>query len=82
MACSLVSIYFDNPWLGHTIKTNCRLGVRLVSPPYFAHDSSRRMFLVLHSINWSILKTQTSVDESLDECRRVTVECRGVTRWV
>ena len=27
-------------------------GLELVFPPHFVHDSSRKMFLELHSINW------------------------------
>ena len=27
-------------------------GLRLVSPPHFVYDFSRKMFLMLHSINW------------------------------
>ena len=27
-------------------------GLELVSPPHFEYDFSRKMFLVLHSINW------------------------------
>ena len=26
--------------------------LRIVSPPYFVYDSSRKMFIKLYSINW------------------------------
>ena len=30
-------------------------GLGIVSPPYFVYDFSRKMFLMLHSINWTDL---------------------------
>ena len=30
-------------------------GLRLVSPPHFVYDFSRKMFIMLYSINWPIL---------------------------
>ena len=64
MVCSLVSIYFDNPQLGQTIKTldywsrdmlNFNIsekGLGLVSPPHFVYDFSRKLFHMLHSVDW------------------------------
>ena len=63
---SLVSIYFDSPQLvkancvkRYTIDPEIssifyvsEKGLRLVSPPHFVHDFSRKMFLMLHPINW------------------------------
>ena len=41
MICSLVSIYFDSP----------QVGLGLVSPPRFVYEFSKKIFLVLYSIN-------------------------------
>ena len=60
---SLVSIYFDSPQHGHTIKTNCiKLQIRsilifsenalgLVSPSHFVYDFSTKLAHMLRSIN-------------------------------
>ena len=60
---SLVSIYFDSPQHGHTIKTNCiKLSIRsilifsenalgLVSPSHFVYDFSTKLAHMLRSIN-------------------------------
>ena len=67
--CSLVLIYSDRPYLlynkGKLHKTLgywsrdmlnynfSEKGLELVSPPHFMYDFWKKMFLVLHSINWS-----------------------------
>ena len=65
MVSTLVSIYFDSPRLWHTVKTNfikcltlnsdiysiLEKGLGLDSPPYFAYDSSRKIFPKLYSTN-------------------------------
>ena len=68
MVYSLVSIYFDSSQLAinenKLYKTSdywswdmlnfhfSEKGLGLVSPPHFVYDFSRKMFLMLHSINW------------------------------
>ena len=68
MVCKFVSIYFDSPQLAYnknklykTLEYWSRdmlnfnfseKGLALVSPPHFAYDFSRKMFLMLQSINW------------------------------
>ena len=67
VVCSLVSIYliaFNFPYNKNKLfKTNywsrdmlnfnfSEKGLWLVSPLHFVYDFSRRMFLLLHSINW------------------------------
>ena len=43
-------------------------GLGLVSPPHFVHDFSRKIFLMLHSINfsryWAVCKLQLSVNQA------------------
>ena len=66
MVRSLVSIDFDNPQLGHTIKLYKTLDYRsrdmlnsnisekvlgLVSPPHFVYDFSRKLLHILHSVD-------------------------------
>ena len=62
MVCSLHSICFNSPQLGYKtldywprdmLSFNFSgKGLRQVSPPHFVHYFSRKMFLMLHSINW------------------------------
>ena len=68
VVCSLVSLYFNSPQLSiqqkQTVKTLdywsrdmlnfnfSEKGMGLVFPPHFEHDFSRKMFLILHFINW------------------------------
>ena len=61
MLCSLVSVYFDSPQLGLQYKQtawNLRLFIQryasleVVSPSHFVYDFSRKMVLMLYSINW------------------------------
>ena len=65
---NLVSIYCDSPqlaiqksklyktldyWSRDILNFNfSEKGLGLVSPPHFVYDFSRKMFLMLHSINW------------------------------
>ena len=65
MVCTIVSADFDSPQLGHAIKTKlqtvnpgiCSIviflekNLGLFSPPHFVLDFSRKMFLMLFSIN-------------------------------
>ena len=67
MICGLVSIHFDSPQLrikeiklckilgyfsGDILNFNFReKGLGLVTPPYLVYDFSRKMFLMLYSIN-------------------------------
>ena len=67
--CSLVLIYSDRPYLlynkdklhktlGYWSRDMLNYnfsgkGLELVSPPHFMYDFWKKMFLVLHSINWS-----------------------------
>ena len=63
--CSLISIYFDSPQLAYKLYKTLdywsrdvlnfnfsEKGLGLVSPPHFVYDFSRKMFLMLHCINW------------------------------
>ena len=68
MVGSLISIYFDSPQLGIQWNKLCKTldywsrdmlnfdflqkGLGLVSPPHFRYDFSRKIFLMLYSINW------------------------------
>ena len=66
MVCGLVSITFDSPQLGKQLKQNSYIklqnidpkidffkkGLRIASLPHFVYDFSRKMFLILYSINW------------------------------
>ena len=66
MACSLVSIYYYNLaynrnklyktlgyWFRDMLNFNfSEKSLGLVSPPHFVYDFSRKLFLMLHSINW------------------------------
>ena len=57
---SLVSTYNKNKlyktldyWSRDMLNLNfSEKSLRLVSPPYFAYDFSRKMFVILHSSNW------------------------------
>ena len=61
MICNLVSAYFDNLQLAYN-KNNWSRGMLnfdflekvqiIVSPPHWANDFSRKMFLMFYSINW------------------------------
>ena len=62
--CSLVLIYFNSPQMLHAIKTLNywsrdmlkfdfpEKGLGIVFPPHFVYDFSRKIFLMLYSINW------------------------------
>ena len=66
MVYTLVSINFDSPPLGHTIKTNCKklwtIDPKICSiltflenglglmPPHFIYDFSTKMFHMLYSV--------------------------------
>ena len=67
VVCCLVLLYFDslnlsynknelyNPldyWSRDMLNFNFR-GLRLVSPPHYVHHFPRKMFLMLHSMNWA-----------------------------
>ena len=67
MVYVLLSIYFDSPQLGIQYKLHKTLhywsgdmlnfdflekDLEVVSRPHFMYDFSRKMFLMLHSINW------------------------------
>ena len=68
MVCSLRSIYFDSFNLACNKNKLCKTldywfremlnfdflekGLERVSPPHFEYDFSRKMFLMLYSINW------------------------------
>ena len=68
MTCNIVSIYFDSPQLAIEQKKVYRTlgywfrdmlnfdhlekGLVIVTPPHFLNDFSRKMFLMLYSINW------------------------------
>ena len=59
VVCNLVSICFNSPQLFNPYWSRDILnfkflekGVGLVSPSYFVYDFSRKMFLMLHCINW------------------------------
>ena len=56
MVCSLVSVTFDSPQLGKQLKQIISFdflekGLGIVSPPHFVYDFSRKMFLILYTIN-------------------------------
>ena len=66
MFSTVVSIYFVSPQLGHAIKANFRVsiqryaqfwffrkGLGLAPPPHFVFNYSRKLFLMLYSINWA-----------------------------
>ena len=64
MVSTLVSIYFGSPQLVHTVKSNCikfeatdpemlnfdflEKDLRLVYPPHFVYDFSRRIFFIFY----------------------------------
>ena len=62
-----ILIYSGGLCLGHTIKTNCTAFQKVdpeicsilifrqgsVSPPHFVYDFSRKMCIILYTINWS-----------------------------
>ena len=67
MFSALVLIYFDRYLIGHTIEINCitfqaiNSHIRLIfsingsitaSPSHFVYKLSKKIFLMLHSINW------------------------------
>ena len=68
MVCRLISIYFDSPQLGHTIKINCikvkKLTQRCAQFRFFRKGSGysfsttfcawffKKMFFMLYSTNW------------------------------
>ena len=52
VACNLVSIYFDRPQQNFILNFDfLEKGLGIVSPPNFVFDFSRKMFLMLCSIN-------------------------------
>ena len=69
MICNLVSVYFNSLnltynknklyktldyWSRDMLNFNfSEKGLGLVSPPHFVYDFSRKMFLMLYSINWT-----------------------------
>ena len=70
VASIIVSMYFSSPQLGNTVKWKCmkiqtwsrdilnfdflKKGSRVVSLSHFLHDFSRKIFLMLCSINWPV----------------------------
>ena len=68
MVCSLVSIYFDSHQLEYNENKMYKTldywsrnmlnldflekGMKIVSPPHIVYGFSRKMFLMLYSINW------------------------------
>ena len=55
MVSRLVSITFDSPleyWSRDMVNFDLEKGLRIVSLPQPVCDFSRKMFLMVHSINW------------------------------
>ena len=62
MACSLISKHFNNPEPGYKTLDYwprdmlnfdiLEYGLRIVSPPHFVYNFSRKMFIMLYSIKW------------------------------
>ena len=89
MISALVSIYFGISWLRHTIKIKCIkfqaidpelcLTFKIVSPSHFVNHFSRKIFLMLDSINWPN-------STSWSNCQYVYCNClfsslHGITLW-
>ena len=91
MVCSLVSIYIDSPQLGmqqnKLYKTldywsknvlnfdSLEKELGIVSPPRLGYDFSRKMFLVLYSINWPHLIAWLSLVLEILGSMRIAIVC-------